>query len=76
MLSTFLLYLVLTRVPRVQYYVPKVKTGHVAPEVPLARVKDRLAHVKGALVECPLVRTTLILRYVAYSLRHKGLLDR
>ncbi|KAF7980984.1 hypothetical protein HWV62_35794 [Athelia sp. TMB] len=37
-----------------EYYVPKVKTGHVVPEVPLARVKDRLAHVKGALVECPL----------------------
>jgi phospholipase D1/2 len=35
-------------------YVPKVKTGHVVPEIPLARVKDRLAHVKGALVECPL----------------------
>ncbi|KAI0703476.1 phospholipase D/nuclease [Cytidiella melzeri] len=35
-------------------YVPKVKTGHVVPEVPLARVKDRLSLVRGALVECPL----------------------
>jgi len=36
------------------HYVPKVKTGHVVPEVPLARVKDRLSLVKGSLVECPL----------------------
>ncbi|KAI0804784.1 phospholipase D [Irpex lacteus] len=35
-------------------YVPKVKTGHVVPEVPLSRVKSRLSEVKGALVECPL----------------------
>ena len=30
--------------------------GHVAPNVPLERVKERLSLVKGALVECPLVR--------------------
>ncbi|KAH9926358.1 phospholipase D/nuclease [Amylocystis lapponica] len=35
-------------------YVPKVMTDHVVPNVPLARVKDRLSVVKGALVECPL----------------------
>ncbi|EIW74184.1 phospholipase D [Coniophora puteana RWD-64-598 SS2] len=35
-------------------YVPKVKTGHVVPGVPLERVKDRLSYVKGTLVECPL----------------------
>ncbi|KIL00158.1 hypothetical protein PAXRUDRAFT_821948 [Paxillus rubicundulus Ve08.2h10] len=35
-------------------YVPKVKTGHVAPDVPLSRLKDRLSQVKGSLVECPL----------------------
>jgi len=35
-------------------YVPKVKTGHVVPGVPLKRVKKQLAQVKGALVEAPL----------------------
>ncbi|KAG9312443.1 hypothetical protein JVU11DRAFT_6827 [Chiua virens] len=35
-------------------YVPKVKTGHVVPGVPLQRVKERLSQVKGSLVECPL----------------------
>ncbi|THH00577.1 hypothetical protein EW026_g1979 [Hermanssonia centrifuga] len=35
-------------------YVPKTKTDHVAPDVPLSRIKDRLSQVKGALVECPL----------------------
>ncbi|KXN92484.1 Phospholipase D1 [Leucoagaricus sp. SymC.cos] len=35
-------------------YVPKNKTGHVAPGVTLERVKDRLSQVKGALVEAPL----------------------
>ncbi|KAG6872615.1 hypothetical protein C0995_008273 [Termitomyces sp. Mi166 len=35
-------------------YVPKVKTGHVVPGVDLQRLKDRLAGVRGALVECPL----------------------
>ncbi|KAH9884507.1 phospholipase D/nuclease [Cubamyces lactineus] len=35
-------------------YVPKVMTGHVVPEVTLERVKDRLSHVRGALVECPM----------------------
>lgn len=44
-----------------QAFVPKVKTGRVVPEIPLARVKDRLSLVKGALVECPLVRSAFIL---------------
>ncbi|KAF6747521.1 phospholipase D [Ephemerocybe angulata] len=35
-------------------YVPKVKTGHVAPGIPLDRLKQKLNQVKGALVECPL----------------------
>ncbi|KAI0628314.1 phospholipase D/nuclease [Trametes polyzona] len=35
-------------------YVPKVMTGHVVPELPLQHIKERLAQVKGALVECPL----------------------
>ncbi|KAL0948426.1 hypothetical protein HGRIS_011005 [Hohenbuehelia grisea] len=35
-------------------YVPKVKTGHVVPGIPLDRVKSRLNEVKGALVESPL----------------------
>ncbi|KAI0042796.1 phospholipase D [Auriscalpium vulgare] len=35
-------------------YVPKVKTGHVVPDIPLARVKERLAEVHGSLVEAPL----------------------
>jgi phospholipase D1/2 len=35
--------------------VPKTKTGHVVPGLPLSRVKDRLSQVRGALVECPLV---------------------
>jgi len=35
-------------------YVPKVKTGHVAPNMPLQRVKQRLSEVRGALVECPM----------------------
>ena len=39
-----------------QNYVPNVMTGHVVPDMPLDRVKDRLSHVRGALVECPMVR--------------------
>ncbi|KAJ3834088.1 phospholipase D [Lentinula raphanica] len=35
-------------------YIPKTKTGHVVPDMPLSRVKDRLSKVKGALVEAPL----------------------
>ncbi|KAJ3930150.1 MAG: phospholipase D [Lentinula lateritia] len=35
-------------------YVPKTKTGHVVPDIPLQRVKDRLSKVKGALVEAPI----------------------
>jgi len=30
--------------------------GHVVPGVPLHRVKERLALVRGSLVEAPLVR--------------------
>ena len=44
---------------RTQNYVPKVKTGHVAPGVPLDRVKDGLARVRGSLVEAPLVRCSI-----------------
>jgi phospholipase D1/2 len=39
----------------VQNYVPKIKSGHVVPDVPLDRIKDRLSLVKGSLVEAPLV---------------------
>ncbi|KAJ7642196.1 hypothetical protein FB45DRAFT_826418 [Roridomyces roridus] len=42
-------------------YVPKVKTGHVVPGVPLDRVKNRLAEVKGALVEAPIVHPPFFL---------------
>ncbi|KAJ7932951.1 hypothetical protein B0H13DRAFT_1953904 [Mycena leptocephala] len=35
-------------------YVPKVKTGHLVPGIPLERVKKQLAEIRGALVECPL----------------------
>ncbi|KAF7332538.1 Phospholipase [Mycena kentingensis (nom. inval.)] len=35
-------------------YVPKVKTGHVVPGIPLSRVKEQLSKVNGALVEAPL----------------------
>jgi hypothetical protein len=29
------------------------------PDIPLDRIKDRLSQVRGALVECPLVRKRL-----------------
>ncbi|KAH8813952.1 phospholipase D/nuclease [Flagelloscypha sp. PMI_526] len=35
-------------------YVPKVKVGHVAPDITLSHLKERLSLVKGALVEAPL----------------------
>ncbi|KAJ3482521.1 hypothetical protein NLI96_g6930 [Meripilus lineatus] len=35
-------------------YVPKCKTDHVVPDVPLERIKDRLSQVKGSIVDCPL----------------------
>ncbi|KAI0259452.1 hypothetical protein BC834DRAFT_630910 [Gloeopeniophorella convolvens] len=35
-------------------YKPKVKTGHVVPGVPLSRVKERLALVRGSIVEAPI----------------------
>lgn len=42
-----------------QNYVPKVKTGHVVHGVPLSRVKERLAQVKGSVVEAPIVSDDL-----------------
>ena len=38
---------------------PNVMTGHVVPDIPLDRVKNRLSEVRGALVECPMVRVCL-----------------
>jgi len=35
---------------------PEVRVGHVVPGVPLHRVKERLALVRGSIVEAPLVR--------------------
>jgi phospholipase D1/2 len=35
-------------------YKPKVDVGHVVPDVSLKRVKDRLALVRGSLVEAPI----------------------
>jgi phospholipase D1/2 len=35
-------------------YKPKVKTGHVSPDVPLERAKQLLEQVRGTLVEAPL----------------------
>ncbi|TEB25730.1 phospholipase D, partial [Coprinellus micaceus] len=35
-------------------FVPKVKAGHVIPDVTLDRLKKRLNEVRGSLVECPL----------------------
>jgi len=35
-------------------YLPNVKSGHVVPDMPLQRVKDRLSEVRGHLVEAPL----------------------
>jgi len=37
-----------------EQYVPKVRTGHVAPGVTLDRVKQCLSQVRGQLVDCPL----------------------
>jgi phospholipase D1/2 len=34
--------------------VPKVKPGHVATDLPLATIKERLAKIRGHLVESPL----------------------
>ena len=34
--------------------------GHVVPGVPLHRVKERLALVRGSLVEAPLVRCSTV----------------
>ncbi|KAH9971268.1 phospholipase D [Russula compacta] len=35
-------------------YKPKVKVGHVVPGVPIQRVKERLALVRGSIVEAPI----------------------
>ncbi|KAF7314957.1 Phospholipase [Mycena indigotica] len=35
-------------------YVPKVKAGHVVPNIPLDRVKKLLSNVRGSLVDAPL----------------------
>jgi phospholipase D1/2 len=35
-------------------YKPKVQVGHVVPDVPLRRVKERLALVRGSIVEAPI----------------------
>jgi phospholipase D1/2 len=40
---------------RAQGYVPKIKSGHVAPGVTLGQLKDRLSQVQGALVDMPMV---------------------
>lgn len=42
-----------------QNYISKDKIGHVVEDVSLDTVKSRLSEVKGALVECPLVRDFL-----------------
>jgi len=39
----------------VKVYKPKGKLGHVVPGIPLQRVKERLALVRGSIVEAPLV---------------------
>jgi phospholipase D1/2 len=38
-----------------QRYLPMVKAGHVVPGLDLERVKQRLAMVKGSLVDSPMV---------------------
>ena len=50
-----------------QAYKPKVNVGHVAPNITLKRVKDRLALVRGSIVEAPLVRWLHYFRFVAGS---------
>jgi phospholipase D1/2 len=35
-------------------YLPNVKNGHVVPDMPLQRVKQRLSEVRGHLVEAPI----------------------
>ncbi|KAG8962140.1 hypothetical protein FRC03_004555 [Tulasnella sp. 419] len=35
-------------------FVPKVKTGHIASDLPLPQIKDKLARIRGALVEAPI----------------------
>lgn len=50
-----------------QNFVPKVKPGHVVPGISLDRVKSRLNQVRGALVECPLVRITHFARWLSLT---------
>jgi hypothetical protein len=58
-----------------QSYLPKVKTGHVVPEIQLQRIKERLSQVRGSVVECPLVRSRYYVRNWR-SLVTPGFLDR
>lgn len=58
-----------------QSYLPKVKTGHVVPEIQLQRIKQRLSQVRGSVVECPLVRPRCSMRDWR-SLVTPGFLDR
>lgn len=53
-----------------QNYRPKTKTGHLLPDIPLDRVKTRLNQVKGALVECPLVRRFSFPHFLVPDVRH------
>ena len=43
----------LTRLASQKRYVPKVKTGHIASDMPLYQVKEQLSRVRGGLVEAP-----------------------
>jgi hypothetical protein len=62
----------------VQAYKPKVKVGHVVPGVPLHRVKERLALVRGSIVEAPIVRCHRLSSPsgVVLTYRVTGLFDR
>lgn len=37
-----------------QAYMPKVKTGHVASDLPISQIKQKLSSVRGALVTAPI----------------------
>lgn len=38
----------------VQAYLPKVKTGHVASDLPIYQIKQKLSGIRGALVTAPI----------------------
>lgn len=57
--------------PYSQRYVPQVKTGHIAAELSLYEVKERLSKVRGGLVEAPL--NFLIEQKELYGLTEAGL---